>query len=87
MKSKNISITFPPDIILKLEAIPSIGYYDSTSEFIRDSIRHLLQDRKDLRIAIAFELYKQKKIDLLKATEIINDSLENVKELLKSKNI
>lgn len=85
--STTLSFTVPPELKLKLDVITSIGYYDSLSEFLRDSIRHLLTDRKDLRIAIAYELYKQKSISLGKAAEIINSSVEETKELFLEREI
>lgn len=85
--STTLSFTVPPDLKLKLDVITSIGYYDSLSEFLRDSIRHLLDNKKDLRIAIAFELYHKKLISLGKAAEIINSSIEETKELFLEREI
>ncbi|MFH0936246.1 MAG: UPF0175 family protein [Candidatus Woesearchaeota archaeon] len=86
-KSTTLSFTVPNELKLKLDAITHIGYYDSLSEFLRDAIRNLLNQNKNIRIAIAFELYKTKKISLPKAAEIINDSLEETEKLLKERDI
>lgn len=72
---------------MMLEAVTHIGYYDSVSEFLRDAIRTLLQDRKDLRIAIAYELHYKKHISLGKAAEIIGSTIEETKELFKERAI
>ena len=85
--STTLSFTVPKELKLKLDAITSIGYYDSLSEFLRDAIRHLLDNRKDLRIALAFELYKKESISLGKAAEIIGSSVEETKELFKEREI
>ena len=85
--STTLSFTVPPELKLKLDAITSIGYYDSLSEFLRDSIRHLLDNKKDLRIAIAFELYQKKLISLGKAAEVIGSSVEETKELFLEREI
>ena len=63
-KSETLSITVPELLRLELGVIPKTGYYDSTSEFMRDAMRTLLRARKDLRIAIAMVLYKEVKISL-----------------------
>jgi len=87
MKNKTSSVitfTVPSEIKLVLEAAQQIGYYDSLSEFLRDSIRQMLKNNKDLRIAIAYELYTQKKINIGKASEIIQIPLEQTKELFQN---
>ncbi len=86
-KSTNLSFTVPNELKLKLDAVTHTGYYDSLSEFLRDAIRNLLNQNKNIRIAIAFELYKTKKISLPKAAEIINESLEETEKLLKERDI
>tara|TARA_Y100000310_G_scaffold345757_1_gene469351 strand:- start:8937 stop:9203 length:267 start_codon:yes stop_codon:yes gene_type:complete len=80
-----ITFTVPPELKITLEAAQQIGYYDSLSEFLRDSVRFMLDNKKDLRIAIAYELYNQKKISLGKASEIIETSTEETKELFKNR--
>lgn len=85
--STTLSFTVPPELKLKLDVITAIGYYDSLSEFLRDSIRHLLDSRKDLRIAISYELHKKGLISLGKAVEIIGSSVEETKELFLEREI
>jgi Arc/MetJ-type ribon-helix-helix transcriptional regulator len=85
--STTLSFTVPKEIKLKLDAVTHIGYYDSVSEFLRDAIRTILQDRKDLRIAIAYELFTKKQISLGKASEIIGGSIEETKDLFKEREI
>ncbi len=86
-KSNTLSFTVPDDLKLKLDAITKIGHYDSTSEFLRDAIRTLLSKNKDLRISIAYHLYREKKIGLGKAAEIIGENLKETKELLEKREI
>jgi Arc/MetJ-type ribon-helix-helix transcriptional regulator len=85
--SNTLSFTVPNDLKIKLEGITKTGYYDSLSEFLRDAIRSTLTQNKDLRIALAFELYKQEKITLGKAAEIIQESPEEVKALFKAREL
>lgn len=86
-KSNTLSFTVPDELKLKLDAITKIGYYDSLSEFLRDAIRNLLTKNKDLRLAIAFELYRNKKITLGKAAEITHLPLNEIKQHLKEREI
>lgn len=85
--SNTLSFTVPDDLKLKLDGITKTGYYDSLSEFLRDSIRNLLSQNKDLRISLAFELYKNKKISLGKAAEIIQITPKEVEALFKAREI
>lgn len=87
IKSETLSFTVPEVLRLELGAIPKTGYYDSTSEFLRDAMRTLLAARKDLRISIAIVLYKEGKISLGKAVEIAGVDYEAMKRLLAEKGI
>jgi predicted HTH domain antitoxin len=86
-KSETMSFTLPKTLRLELSAIIETGYYDSVSEFLRDAMRTILLNRKDLRIAIASVLYKEGKISLGKAVEIIGTDIESVKKLFREKDI
>ena len=86
-KSETLSFTVPEMLRLELSAIPKTGYYDSTSEFLRDAMRTILSARKDLRIAIASVLYKDEKISLGKAVEIADVNYEEMKKILVEKGI
>lgn len=87
LKSETLSFTLPKTLRLELSAIIETGYYDSVSEFLRDAMRTILIDRKDLRIAIASVLYKKGKISLGKAAEIANVNYEEMKNILFEKGI
>lgn len=86
-KSSVLSITVPKDLRLKLDAIVKTGHYDSTSEFIRDCVREHFRNNKDIRIAVAYELFKLKKISLAKSAEIIKEPLSEVRLLFKEREI
>ena len=86
-KSNTLSFTVPSELKLYLEAIGHTGYYDSLSEFLRDAIRHMLQERKDLRIAMVYTLYKDKKITLGKAAELLGTNPQEAKELLQERTL
>lgn len=86
-KSNTISFTVPDELKLKLDAITRIGYYDSLSEFLRDAIRNLLEKNKDVRLALAFELFKNKKISLGKAAEITHLSIDEIKQHFKEREV
>jgi len=84
-KSSVITFTVPNEIKKILEAAQQIGYYDSLSEFLRDTIRYTLDNKKYLRIAIAYELYNQGKISIGKASELIQESVQETKEIFKDR--
>src|SRR3989338_670763 len=87
VKSETISFTVPETLKMELGAIPETGYYDSTSEFLRDAMRTILAARKDLRIAIASVLYKEGKISLGKAVEVADVNYEEMKKIFVDKGI
>ena len=72
---------------MEIEASSETGYYDNKSEFLRDATRTLLAARKDLRIAIACELYKKEKISLGRTVEIADVNYEEMKKLLVERGI
>ncbi|MFH1850511.1 MAG: UPF0175 family protein [archaeon] len=82
-----ISFTAPDLLKMEIEASAKIGYYDNKSEFLRDATRTLLAARKDLRIAIACELYSNDKISLGRAVEIAGINFEEMKKILVDRGI
>ncbi|MBI2107891.1 UPF0175 family protein [Candidatus Woesearchaeota archaeon] len=87
MATKNISFTAPELLKMEIEASSETGYYDNKSEFLRDATRTLLAARKDLRIAIACELYKKEKISLGRAVEVAGVNYEEMKKILAERHI
>lgn len=76
------------DLIRKeIQIAPKIGFYSSEDEFIREAINTLMASRKDLRIAIASELYKNDEISFGKACEIASLNIEEMKEVLHKRKI
>ena len=82
-----ITFTAPDLLRMEIEASSEIGHYDNKSEFLRDATRTLLAARKDLRIAIACELYKKSKISLGRAVEIADVNYEEMKKILAEREI
>ncbi|HLC62900.1 MAG TPA: UPF0175 family protein [Candidatus Nanoarchaeia archaeon] len=87
MAGETISFTAPELLKMEIEASANIGYYDNKSEFLRDATRTLLAARKDLRIAIACELYKKERISLGRAVEIADMNYEEMRKILKERDI
>ncbi len=85
--AQTISFTAPDLLRMEIEASSETGYYDNKSEFLRDATRTLLAARKDLRIAIACELYKKSKISLGRAVEIADINYEEMKKILVERGI
>jgi len=71
----------------ELKVIPKVSSYSSISEFVEDAINTLLAARKDLRVDIACELYKEGKVSITKACEIAKVDIEEMKEILHDKGI
>ena len=69
----------------EIDALVRSEIYNSREDIIRDALRALLSMRPGLRIEIAIDLYKNKKISLWKAAEIAGLTLEEFKDLLASR--
>lgn len=76
------------DLIKKeIKIIPNTGLYKSGDEFLKDAVNTLLAARKDVRVAIACELYKLGEISMGKACEIASVDIEEMKEILHKKGV
>lgn len=71
----------------EIRIIPNTGLYKSGDDFLKDAINTLLAARKDVRVAIASELYKHGEISFGKACEIASVDIEEMKEILHKKGI
>jgi Arc/MetJ-type ribon-helix-helix transcriptional regulator len=76
-----INIEFPEQLKKELEVITKTGHYKSTSEFVKDAVKTILAARKDLRVSIAVELYKEG-YSLEKVAEIADVDYEEMKRIL-----
>ncbi len=81
--SEVVTFTVPAEIKLELEGVAQTGFYDSVSEFMRDAIRSFLKQEKPLRAAIAFHLFKAKRISRAKAGVMIGVSDAEIDNILK----
>ncbi|MGA9098180.1 MAG: UPF0175 family protein [Methanotrichaceae archaeon] len=71
----------------EIDALVRSEIYRSKDEIITDAMRALLSMRPGLRIEIAIDLYKNKKVSLWKAAEIAGLCMEEFKDLLASRSI
>lgn len=72
---------------IKTKEFVDLGLYDSERDVIQDGIRHILRSHPEYKIEIAVEKYKQQKVSIGKAADIVGVSLEEMKEILKSRGI
>lgn len=80
--SEVLSVTMPSLLKREVEVVSKTGYYDSSSEFIRDAVRTLLSARKEVRVGIAIELYKEGIVSLGKVAEMSEISYDEARKLL-----
>lgn len=74
-----------PELVKKeIDALVKAGYYSSKSDVVKDALRNLLSQKKNLRLAAAVELYKRDELSLGKAAEVANVGLVEFKEILAS---
>lgn len=82
-----VSVILPEKMSEELEALISAGYYDNKSEVLREGFRQLLANRKELRLAIAVELYKKGKATLSRAAEVAGVSYEDIKSIFSAEGL
>ncbi len=70
-----------------INALVRQNIYNSKDAVITDAIRALLELKPNLKIEIAINLYKNKKISLWKAAETAGLGMEQFKEILSARNI
>jgi Arc/MetJ-type ribon-helix-helix transcriptional regulator len=74
-----------PELVKKeVDALVKSGYYSSKSDVVKDALRYMLDNKKNLRVAAAIELYKSGEVSLGKAAEIARVSLVEFKDILGS---
>jgi Arc/MetJ-type ribon-helix-helix transcriptional regulator len=73
-----------PELVKKeIEALVKSGYYSSKSDVVKDALRYMLENKKNLRLAASVELYRSGEISLGKAAEMANMGVIEYKERLK----
>jgi Arc/MetJ-type ribon-helix-helix transcriptional regulator len=74
-----------PELVKKeIDALVKAGYYSSKSDVVKDALRTLLSEKKNLRLAAAVELYKRNEPSLGKAAEVADIGVIEFKEVLAS---
>jgi Arc/MetJ-type ribon-helix-helix transcriptional regulator len=73
-----------PELVKKeIEALVKSGYYSSKSDVVKDALRYMLENKKNLRLAASVELYMSGEISLGKAAEMADMSVIEYKERLR----
>lgn len=73
-----------PELVKKeIDALVKSGYYSSKSDVVKDALRYMLDNKKNLRLAASVELYRSGEVSLGKAAEIANMGVIEFKERLK----
>lgn len=77
-----------PEIVKKeIDELVKSGYYSSKSDVVKDALRYMFSNKKNLRLAAAVGLYKKGEVTLGKAAEIADVSILEFKGRLKEYNI
>ncbi len=87
LTSKANSLPIPDSLPKEIKASSKTGFYEDEGEFLNDAVKTLLAVRRDLRVAIACEFYKDGDISFGKAVEIARVDYEEMKRILTGKNI
>lgn len=82
-----VNVSLPVVMEKEMEALIRSGYYSSKSDVVKDALRFLLENKTNLKIAAAIEMYGREEISLGRAAEISGLSIEEFKDVLKSRGI
>src|SRR5208283_5070743 len=66
----------------EIDALVRAGYYSSKSDVVKDALRTFLEEKENMRVAAAVEIYKQGEVSLGKAAEIADMEIIEFKERL-----
>jgi predicted HTH domain antitoxin len=70
-----------------MEGLIRAGYYKNREALLEDAFRTMIEVKPSVKMEMAAELYKSKKISLSRAAEIAGTSLEGFKAFLELKGI
>ena len=85
--SDYISINLPPVLRNEADLYVQGGYFTDRSEFIRAAIREYIEKLSSKRVAIAIQLYKERRLSLGGAAQIANTSIDDMKHILRSRGV
>jgi len=72
---------------IKPSELVALGLYGNEQDVIDDGIRHILRSHPEYKIEIAVKKYKHEEVSLGKAADIAGISLEDMKELLRTRGV
>ncbi|MCD4767883.1 MAG: UPF0175 family protein [Methanosarcinales archaeon] len=80
-------IALPATIEMEMKALVRDGHYANLNEEIKDAFRTLLNVRPELKTSAVIELYKEGKISISKAAEMVGVSTIEFKDILVNRGI
>jgi predicted HTH domain antitoxin len=72
---------------IKPRELVDLAFYKDEQEVIEEGIRHILRSHPEYRVEIAIKRYKEEAVSLGKAAELAGISLEEMKEVLRTRGI
>ncbi len=75
-------ISLPQVVRQRAELLVDAGLYGNMSEFIREAVRHFLEEQKIHPTDLAVELYKKERVSLGKAAAIAGLSYDEMLDAL-----
>jgi len=72
---------------IKPKELVDLALYKDEQEVIDEGLRHILRSHPEYRVEIAIKRYKEEVVSLGKAADLAGISLEDMKEVLKSRGV
>ena len=83
----SVNVYLPKLMETRIKALVEAGYYSDESDVVKDALIDLFENRAELRIATAIELYKKGEISLSKAASIAGVTTIEFKDILAKKGV
>jgi len=72
---------------IKPKELVDLALYKDEQEVIDEGLRHILRSHPEYRVEIAIKRYKEEVVSLGKAADLAGISLEEMKEILKTRGV
>lgn len=66
----------------KIDALVKSGFYSSKSDVVKDALRYMFDNKKNMNLAAVVEMYMSDSVSLGKASELVGMSIIEFKEVL-----
>jgi len=87
MEEQITPLSLPPAMTEEIEVLVGSGEYSSRSDVLKNAFRVFLENKPENRTVIGIEMYRHRRVSLMRASEIAGMDFESFKEVLTDRGI